>query len=859
MKKIFTVIISFLILTNPSSSWDYLEGDKLNLIVRSQKSIVRNISGNWQKSYDRLNWSEARVPFSHEEMNTIYYRKAVSLTDGLLDRRTWHLKFLGINHYLELYINDNFIGRYFGGLTPFDVKIPQALLKDGSNVIELAISPVEDKFRQIHEQYLLSKKIYTGPVREILMIGTPNVWISALNPETVFSENIRSGRLNCKVNISSSDLEAFADMRAPEDSIRVFANQKLNATAKLVIKNNTTGEEVFSGGFESFSIESERTITKELSVNFFDVNLWDVNDPYLYRLEVILVAGADTVDTYRQNFGFREIRADAGNIYLNRKPLKIKGVCYVEDYDDHQQSLAYKVIDSDINDIKKLGANLVRCQHNAPNPYLLHAADREGLLVLAELPLYDVPDNLIGLDEIKISMMNLSKQYLEAYDNFTSLAGWGLSDGLDESGYEFRMYTREMLSNFRNSSDKLIYKYVPFGSDEIYTEGFDFIGINDKTHTKDYKRIQDELKRMKSLAGNLPLVISYGAPIQNDNHNGYSDFLSVDFQAHNISRYYKLSEKTGMAGDIINSYNDYHLQNPILIADGDDLYISGTGLADIDRNQKQSYSTLQALFNNEREPLLNAGSFSESTPVSFIISGIFIAIILVVLINRFRRFREYLTRALLRPYNFYADIRDQRIMSLWLTLLLGLTSSLTMGLFLSSVFYYTKGFDIAHYIAMLLLPNNSFKELLIQTIWMPEISFIFISFLSFVFLMIITIILRCFAFFVRARVYFTDCFTISIWSTIPLIFMLPAAIVLIRLLFAVPDSLMFVTLLFVLLLFWTIIRLFRSAAVVFDVSSGRAYLIGFGLIIFIGIIVLGIYELKYSILSYAEYFASVII
>ena len=76
-----------------------------------------------------------------------------------------------------------------------------------------------------------------------------------------------------------------------------------------------------------------------------------------------------------------------------------------------------------------------------------------------------------------------------------------------------------------------------------------------------------------------------------------------------------------------------------------------------------SYKVISAMLHNSENVTIPIGSKKDDAPMVFIVFGILLAILIGILVNSGRKFREDASRALLRPYNFYADVRDQRIIS----------------------------------------------------------------------------------------------------------------------------------------------------------------------------------------------------
>ena len=207
----------------------------------------------------------------------------------------------------------------------------------------------------------------------------------------------------------------------------------------------------------------------------------------------------------------------------------------------------------------------------------------------------------------------------------------------------------------------------------------------------------------------------------------------------------------------------------------------------------------------------------------------------------------------MRPYNFYADIRDQRIMSIAQTIILGAIICITLGIFISSILYFYRSNIIAQQILVLVLPIKNLQEFLFRIIWMPEVSMILFSFFILFGILVISVLIKTASLFVRTKIYINDALTISIWSAVPYLFLLPLTIVLIRLLVFLLVFIVPVLIIIAIIKIWVIMRTLRSVAVVFDLPQYKAYSVGFSVIILFVILVISIYHFNFSIFDYGNY------
>jgi len=874
MKKLKLIIPLFFVMlfalnSDLHSEYKNISPNEMYELVPSTTRIVTSLAGNWEKSTNGVKWDNVRLPVSDENTGRVIYRRNIKISDEMPANYTFHLYFLGIDNSVEVFINDQLVSKYLGAMAPFWLRIPNRMISKGDNQLKLVVTPAEGTIGKIRNNQIAGSKIYTGVIREIIFVAAPNLWVNSVKYNTKLNEDYSSAQLIADVTVSSGQISNLGIKTQIEQGISDSATvtteavevAKLSLSANLVYK--ATGDTVARSERKSLVIESERTVIEQLKLTVDSPKLWSPENPELYELIVNISHSQQVIDYYRQNVGFKDVKVKSavGNpfVFLNNQPFTIKGVIYIEDYKDNYQTMTTEQMEEDVKLLKMLGANLVRFKYGLPHPYFLHLCDVYGILTMIEIPLYNVPCDLLALDEVQVYFENLSQRITTSYDSYISTYAFGISEALNESSDKYKEFSEKLSKVFKESTNKFLYKIVTFASKEIDTKGYDFIGFISYKNYTNLEFFKSELLRLKSLSENVPFFVNYGSFVQPDNSDGYSNPLSIEFQAYYIMNIYRIIEQIGGSGSVINSFNDYLLNSPTMLTNNPDSFIMTTGLFDRSRNHRLSFTTLQALFNAEREPLLSAGNFSNPTPLSFIVIGLVLVLILAFMLNRFRRFREYLFRSLLRPYNFYADIRDQRIMPNIQTLVLGIIIALSIGMYVASILYHFRMSENAEFIYRLFLPSPHIMHFLFNIVWMPEVSMFIFSIASIILVLIIALFIRMFAFFLRARIYFSDSAMMAVWSGIPLLIFLPVSILLNRILVLQEPLASYFLVFFVFVVLWTFTRLLKSLSVVFDRRAVTVYFIGILLMVFIVVIPLLYFELYYSIFAYLTYFVEVLL
>ncbi len=866
--KIMTKILMLMVLVASVGTvraqrlYETLDAQQIRTLVPSTTRSVYSLNErNWEKSYNGKSWETVDLPRSEPEKEVVMYQKSFRINKSEIEKYTWHLYFLGINDEVEVYFNNQLIGKYFGEMTPLNVTIPAKLITKETNTVKLIVSPALNNSKIIKEQGIFSKKVYTGVIREILLVGTPQIWINQIKYSTKLRDNTSSYTIKANLDISSSQIERIRMSTDGSDTMGVLKVNKTKVNIEVRLRNRQTGAVIASTPAKVVEVERERTLPLEFEFPTPPMIKWSPESPVLYELNVRVSKNNRLIDDYSANIGFVDMNIRHDNnqtqMYINNIPFTFKGVDYIEDYYNMNQTLTARRMKEDVLLLKTLGANIVRFKHSPPHPYFAHLCDEYGIFIMVELPIYNVPSSIIGSKEINVRMMNNASKLIQSYDNHPSLLAWGVGEGLDDGSDRVADFTAKIAKLYDSLSTKLIYKIVNFGVSQIDDKLFDMIGITDHLIYRSFDDTRDELLRLRNLVKNKPVFVNYGIPIEPDNNNGYSDPLSIGSQAYYIKNMFEFVHDNDFIGSLVWSFNDYELDNPLLIINNSDRYLCTSGLVDRMRHTRLSYQTVQALFNEEKEPLLEAGSYREDTPFSFIVVGIVLALILVFFINRYKRFREYITRAVIRPYNFYADIRDQRIMSNVQSTLLGAGIAVSLGIFISSLMFSFKNSEVAQYILMMFVPYNWMRGVIYELIWMPLLMMFISSLLFFGLIYLFACIVKLFSFFVRGRIYIIDGVTITIWSGVPVVVLLPFSIILVRLLLVMPGFVYFIGILGIGVLVWVLLRIMRATSVVFDIPDTRAYIIGSVFIALVITAALAYYQYNFEFFSYLQYLFSI--
>ena len=669
---------------------DYVQLGKEQIasFIPSETRTVINLSGTWQRIVDDAS-EPHEVPGSLERNAPVTLRRTVNVPASMVNRHAWNIYFLGIVDEFELRVNGRYIMRYPGGMTPFTIAIPDRAIQAGNNTIELTISPTSELTSLVERFARSAQTRRMGILREAFLIGTPHVWTSEAQVRTSISNGYGSVRV--KATISGGMVERLSGGSQVGNAL---AQGKTTVAVEALLRSKRDGNVVARSGAVVTTIERSRQQTVPLQVGVGQPQRWSVEHPDLYDLVIQITREGQQIDVFSTPVGFRTVSvassASGRVITINDTATAIHAIDYVEHFPQRGSSMSWKQMERDVSLLKTLGVNVVRLRGASPHPYILHLCDKYGLMIMAELPATDVPSSIMQQAEILARLRNTGERMATYLGSHPSVLALGVSDGLEEGADAVATYHADLVQFFRKTTSKLLYKVVQAGLYEKTSEGgFDIIVMSFRS-TRDRDRFNLLVGPIAQQFRAAAIITEFGSQLSPSNTNGYDDPLSNEAQARVIRDCFRSTFAAGLSGVLVWGFADYAVERPTMLVDHFDAYLSTSGLVDEWRQPRVSYAMLKSLINDEKEPLIQADEEIFSTPIVFIVGGIVLALIMTFLINRSRRFREYLIRAIARPYNFYADIRDQRILSMPQTTFLGIVIASCAGLVVASVLFYAR-------------------------------------------------------------------------------------------------------------------------------------------------------------------------
>ncbi|MFQ5798539.1 MAG: hypothetical protein ACE5H0_07585, partial [Bacteroidota bacterium] len=225
--------------------------------------------------------------------------------------------------------------------------------------------------------------------------------------------------------------------------------------------------------------------------------------------------------------------------------------------------------------------------------------------------------------------------------------------------------------------------------------------------------------------------------------------------------------------------------------------------------------------------------------------------------NSNRRFRENVHRSLMRSYNFFADIRDQRVISYVETSLIGLFVSITLAIVSSSVLLKFRDSLALDYLLTHMLVFDSLKEKIVYLVWSPVECILYFSLAFYGILFIVVGVIKVFSLFVKTRIFLFHAYSVTMWAAIPVVVFIPVGMILYRIMesevYVIPSLL-----LFAFLLTWVYFRILKGVSIIYDVIPVKVYATGIVISVIFLATVFGYYDYTQSTGDYIKLIVNVV-
>lgn len=297
-------------------------------------SPIMDIPSDWNTKDEQLFFYEG----------TVWFKKDFEL-DKKADKK-YILYFGAVSYDAKVYVNGEKVGEHVGSFTPFNFDVTN-FIKSGNNFVVVKVDNKrhKDNVPTVNQDWWN----YGGITREVMLA---EVSASYIQDYYVQLEKGSADNLKAWVKLNDGKANQEITLSIPELKIKTSLKTDANGLAEVSLKVKP--------------------------------QLWTPERPKLY--DVNITAPEDEVS---DQIGFRTIETQGKKILLNGKHIFLRGISIHEEA-PYSQGRAWSKEHARtlLTWAKEMGCNYVRLAHYPHNENMVREAEKMGLMVWSEIPVY---------------------------------------------------------------------------------------------------------------------------------------------------------------------------------------------------------------------------------------------------------------------------------------------------------------------------------------------------------------------------------------------------------------------------------------------------------------------------------------
>jgi beta-glucuronidase len=377
----------------------------------------KGLRARYQRQTGREGWAPVQVPNawnvgddSNESMQGSigWYRKDFELPDARA-ALAWAVRFESVNYRARVWLNGKDVGSNVGAYIPFTFRL-EGLKRRGVNRLVVRVD---------------SRRRPTDfPPSGLSTTGTPTGgWWN-------YGGLLREVYLERRDTIALETVSVLPHLPcgacAADVRFRLRASNVTSGRRRVSVSASYGGRPV-NLGTKAIRPGGEATFAKSLRIG--DPTVWSPSRPYLYPVSIRVRSGGRTVATYSLKSGIRSVKVSGGRLYLNGQPVQIRGVGVHEDNRAQGFAVGNDFRRRLVDEAKALGATMLRT-HYPMHPAVHEIADREGLLIWSEIPVYAVKTTYLRQQAVRELAAKEMRKNVETNLNHPSVMIWSVANEL---------------------------------------------------------------------------------------------------------------------------------------------------------------------------------------------------------------------------------------------------------------------------------------------------------------------------------------------------------------------------------------------------------------------------------------------
>jgi beta-glucuronidase len=377
----------------------------------------QGIKQRLMRSTSTAGWTPVKVPnvwnvgdASNESMagGIGWYRKDFELPEAD-EALAWAVRFESVNYRTQVWLNGQPVGKNTGAYIPFEFQLAHPKRR-GTNRLVVRVDS-RRLVRDFPPAGLNTDGVptggwwnYSGIQREVYLKKLDTVDFQKVLVRPVIDCGTCPASVQMRINLRN------VTSRGQRLSVSgKFGSRRVNLGTK------TLGPRSIAAFEDTIRIDKPR--------------LWSPQTPNLYDVSFTVRAGNRKVGGYALHSGIRSIRVSNGRLVLNGQLMNVRGVGLHEDAKGMGFAINNARRDELVRQAKELGATVLRT-HYPLHPYTHELADRLGLLIWSEIPVYSVKTEVLKEPSVRQLAVKELGRNIDANENHPSVMLWSIGNEL---------------------------------------------------------------------------------------------------------------------------------------------------------------------------------------------------------------------------------------------------------------------------------------------------------------------------------------------------------------------------------------------------------------------------------------------
>lgn len=417
------------------------------------------------------------------------------------------------NYRSVVWVNGKRLCSHEGGFTPYDCDAT-SLLKAASNYVVVAV----DSTRHVDDIPTVNYDWYNygGITRDVSLVTVPAEFIDDYDVHLKHDASFNAATadtLTGYVHVEGAGAGKQVSIQVPEAGVSTTA---------------TTDAE----GKASFEVKASK------------LQLWSPQMPKLYKVE--LRAGGDALT---DDIGFRDIRVDGTRILLNGKAITLLGAnMHAEAPIRGGRTNTDEDVKNVFSMLHTIHANFVRLAHYPHDERMERQADREGMLIWSEIPLWQRIS--FSKQDVYDKAVVMLHEMIRRDRNKASVIFWSVSNETPNNPDRTKFLTNLANEARRTDPTRLITSALigpkvsedRIVQDDPLMDALDVVGQNQ--YIGWYEGTAADADRKTWVLPQKPFIMSeFGAEAKYGNHGGPLDRWTEEQQVNVLQHQFAMIKK----------------------------------------------------------------------------------------------------------------------------------------------------------------------------------------------------------------------------------------------------------------------------------------------------------------------------